>query len=146
MKAEKKHNVSNYRPISTLCIFNKKIEKLIHVRLIMSSENNKVLTHMQFDFKKTSNTTLAMFTLITELIQSIITKYYVPAQFLDLKKAFDTLDVDILKQKLDRYGIRNHAYYLIKSYLYQRYQYRLQDNSLKKIKFKKTKPNYTNLT
>ena len=106
---------------------------------------------MQFDFKKTSNTTLAMFTLITELIQSIITKYYVPAQFLDLKKAFDTLDVDILKQKLDRYGIRNHAYYLIKSYLYQRYQYRLQDNSprdnsLKKIKFKKTKPNYTNLT
>ena len=122
-KSGDKYNVSNYRPIGTLCIFNKIFEKLIHVRLSMFLEINNVLTHRQFGFKKASNTTLAMFTLITDLIQSFKTKSYVSALFLDLKKAFDTLDRDILMQKLYHYGIRNNVYHLIKSYLNNRFQY-----------------------
>ena len=86
--------VSNYQPISTLPIFNEKIEKLVHVRLTIFSENNNVLMQRQFSVKKASNTILAMLTLITDLIQSFKTRSYVSALFLDLKKAFDTLDRD----------------------------------------------------
>ena len=79
---------SNYRPISMICIFDKKIEEIVHVRLLtMFLENNKILTHRQFGFKKVSNTTLAILTLKTDLIQSFKTKSYVSALFLDLKKA-----------------------------------------------------------
>ena len=72
-KSGDKHNVFNYLPISTYCFFNAIFGKLIDVRLAMFLENNNVLSHRQFTLKKTFNTTIAMFILITDSVQSFKT-------------------------------------------------------------------------
>ena len=58
--------------------------------------------------------------------------------YLDLKKAFDTVDHDILLRKLYKYGIRGNVWHLIKSYLYNRSQYvsyNTQNSSTKSIQW-----------
>ncbi len=64
---------------------------------------------------------------VMELVEGISTaidnKEYTVGVFIDLKKAFDTIDHSILMNKLERYGIRGLAYTWVKSYLDDRYQY-----------------------
>ena len=122
-KAGDKSVCSNYRPISTLSIFNKLFEKIIHQRLLGFFEQKNVLSGVQFGFRKKSNTTLAIFNLVTDLLKSFKDKSYATCCFLDLKKAFDTVDRSLLLKKLDHYGIRNNELELVKSYLTCRYQY-----------------------
>ena len=114
---------SNYRPISTLCIFNKIFEKLIQSRLSNFLDEMNILSNKQFGFKKNTSTTHAIFTLISELQRSFNKKTYTICLFLDLKKAFDTVNRDLLLHKLDHYGFRNNIGQLIRSYFTNRAQY-----------------------
>ena len=122
-KSGDKKDCSNYRPISTLSIFNKIFEKLIHARLSQFFEHNNVLSHRQFGFRKKSNITLAAFTLISDILKSFNEKSYAVCCFVDLKKAFDTVNREVLLRKLYHYGIRNNVYDLVDSYLSNRMQY-----------------------
>ena len=117
------NNVCNYRPISNLTTINKLFEKLIHFRLNSFIECNHLLSKFQFGFRKLSNTTLAVFTLVTDILRSFNRKVYTIAIFIDLKKAFDTVNNEILIHKLSRYGIRGVAGSMLKSYLQDRRQF-----------------------
>ena len=114
---------SSYRPISTLCIFNKIFEKLIHSRLTRFIDANNILSCKQFGFRKQTSTTHAIFTLIAEIHRSFNVKSYTTCLFLDLKKAFDTVDGDLLMRKLEHYGVRGSINSLLQSYLTGRKQY-----------------------
>lgn len=115
--------VNNYRPISNLSIFNKLLEKVLYRRLLSHLSLNNSITENQFGFCKGKQTSLAIFYFMNDILSSLNKKFYTVALFLDLKKAFDSVDHEILLQKLRLYGIRGPFNDLIRSYLTNRSQY-----------------------
>lgn len=116
-------NPNNYRPISLLSIFNKILEKLVQKRLDDFLEKYEILNHYQYGFRKKHSTTLAVTNTLDDCYQSIDNNNVVLGLFLDLEKAFDTVDHKILLAKLDNYGIRGKMNDWIKDYLSNRQQY-----------------------
>ena len=113
----------NYRPISLLSIFDKLLEKLIHCRLMNFLNNNNVLNNNQFGFRSKHSTTLALLELVDTLYKNLDGKQIVAGIYLDLKKAFDTVDHNILLRKLYVCGIRGNTLNWFQSYLSNRQQY-----------------------
>ena len=118
-----KSEPNNYRPISLLSIFDKILEKLIHKRLMHFINKNDILYENQFGFRPKHSTNLAVLELIDTIYQNLDKKHYVAGIYLDLKKAFDTVDHDILLHKLYIYGIRGKPWEWFKNYLKDRQQY-----------------------
>ena len=87
---------SNYRPISVLPVFSKVIERLIYVRLIECIETNKTLNKHQHGFRRGYSTDSAMFQLTEFLLMAIDRREICVGLFLDLSKAFDCVDHDLL--------------------------------------------------
>ena len=115
---------SNYRPISILSQFDKILEKLIYSRIINFIEKNDLLCENQFGFRKNSSTIFAINSIYDKFINNIDQNLYTCCLFLDLSKAFDTVDHDILLDKLyHNFGIRGKPLDLLTSYLKNRYQY-----------------------
>lgn len=115
--------MSNYRPISLLSPFGKLLERLMYSRVIIFLNKYNVLYDYQFGFHKGHNTTLAIMDIVNMIETELSNKKYVLGLFLDLKKAFDTVDIDILLYKLNHYGIRGHVLSWFKSYLLNRKQF-----------------------
>lgn len=113
----------NYRPISLLNIINKLVEKHIHKRLFKFVTKHKLLYKYQFGFQPKLSTTLALIEIVQNIQQAIEKGEYTLGIYLDLTKAFDTVDHKILLDKLEHYGIRGHALKLLKSYLSNRKQF-----------------------
>ena len=105
------HNLTNFR----------KINLLPHHYFI---EKNNLHCENQFDFRKNSSTVLAINSIYDKFINNIDQNLYTCCLFLDLSKAFDTVDHHILLDKLYRnFGIRGKPLDLLTSYLKNRYQY-----------------------
>ena len=115
--------IENYRPISTLPVFGKIFEKIIYNRLYSFLTSQKILYDKQFGFRKSHSTTHAINHSVTHIKNELENKNYVLGIFIDLSKAFDTIDHKQLIQKLYHYGIRGTANDLLKSYLTNRFQY-----------------------
>ena len=89
----------NYRPISLLPIFSKIFEKVIYERMYDFAEQNKLIYEQQFGFRARHSTNHALIS-TTESIKSQIDQgNYVRGVFIDLQKAFDMLNHDILCKK-----------------------------------------------
>ena len=120
-----RHDPNNYRPISLSSIFDKIFEKIICKKLISFLEQNNILYCHQYGFRKSYSILLALIE-VTDLIKRFLDeKRYVIGIFIDFRKAFDTVDHDILLEKLEYYGIRGHANRFFMSYLTNRRQYTL---------------------
>lgn len=115
--------ITNYRPISILPTMSKIYEKCILTRLVSFLEKNDVLSHDQFGFRSGLSTTKALNSGIQYVISSLDKGEQTVGLFLDLQKAFDTIDHSILLDKLDHYGVRGIALDLFKSYLSNRKQF-----------------------
>jgi len=122
-KTENRKSVSNYRPISVLPVFSKVFEKLMHARLYEFFDINCLLNENQYGFRPKHSTYMALVKLIDKISQELDDKYYSVGIFLDLSKAFDTIDHSIVLDKLYCYGVRGIAYEWLKSYLSERSQY-----------------------
>ena len=117
------NDFTNYRPISLLSQFSKILEKIFHNRLMSSIEEKNILYESQYGFRKNMSTSLAILELVENITTSIDDCKSTVGIFIDLKKAFDTVDHDILIKKLDHYGVRGVANRWICSYLMNRSQY-----------------------
>ena len=113
----------NYRPISLLSVFHKLLEKIIYKKIISFLEKYKILYNYKFGFRSNHSTTLALIEVLDEIYKNLDQQNYVIGTFFDLSKAFDTVNHEILLQKLSYYGIRGIALSWIKSYLDNRQQY-----------------------
>ena len=77
---------------------------------------NNILTPLQFGFRENSSTDLAITTFYDKLLNNINDVKVTCSIFLDLKKAFDSIDITILLKKLSHYGFRGPAFNLLQSY------------------------------
>ena len=122
-KANNKHHFTNYRPVSLLSQFSKILEKLFNKRLDLFIEKNTLLSHSQYGFRSQRSTSLALLELIEGITTYLDKKLHVLGIFIDLKKAFDTINHTILANKLEKYGIRGTVLQWVRNYLNNRRQF-----------------------
>ena len=124
--------LNNYRPISLLPTISKIFERVMFTQLYSYLNAHNLLSEQQYGFRSQHSTELACVKLVDYITTEMdnIKKIKTPtAIFLDLSKAFDTLNFNILLNKLQYYGIHGIAFSLIKSYLTNRFQYVQFENS-----------------
>ena len=129
-------NCSNYRPISLLSSFSKTFEKIVYKRVYSYLLKFKLLSPNQFGFQRGVSTSHAISAVYDDLLNNAHKKCYCCCIYLDLSKAFDTVDHNILLRKMsDQFEIRGLANKFFESYLSNRFQYvRLNNSRSKKAK------------
>ena len=121
-KKDEDYLLKNYRPISLLPSLSKVIERIMHIQINSYFTNNNLFFKSQYGFRAMHSTELASL----ELNERIITEMdagNIPINiYIDLSKAFDTLNHEILLSKLYYYGFRGESMALMKDYLNNRKQ------------------------
>ena len=113
----------NYRPISLLSSVSKVFEKAAYGQLYEYISSHALFYDSQYGFRKYHSTELAVLELVYRIHKEIDENKIPFSVFLDLSKAFNTLDHDILLHELQYYGITGTALDLFRSDLTERYQY-----------------------
>ncbi len=122
-KSDDKKIVSNYRPISVLPAFSKILERLVYNRLTDFINQHDILSQNQYGFRKNISTSMALLDLVDKISTSIENNEFTIGIFIDLAKAFDTVNHNILLSKLSHYGVRGIPLEWFESYLNNRQQY-----------------------
>ena len=133
----KKSNVdvfSNYRPVSLLPCFSKILERLVFDRCTDYIDANGILNDKQFGFRPKHSTYMAIAQLVDKINTAVEKHETTIGIFLDLSKAFDTIDHNILLYKLEYYGFRGVVLEWFKNYLNNRKQYVFHNNCKSDLK------------
>ena len=129
--------VSNYRPVSVLNSFSKIFERAFANQLLHFVAEQGALYDYQFGFRKAHSTNLALTIITDKISEALDAGDHMVGVFLDFSKAFDTINHNILLQKLERYGIVDAPHNWITSYLTNRSQY---------VNYNQTNSNYLSIT
>ena len=100
-KGKEQDLVKNYRSISLLMTVSKVLEKIIHTRIYKFINKHNLLYESQFGFRSAHNCEQAVMELVGKLLQSKEVGEYTASIFLDLSKAFDSLNHEVLLMKLE---------------------------------------------
>ena len=114
--------MGNYRPISIVNCFAKILEKYVAESLTLFFSKNNVISKNQFGFTEGKSTFGCLFDIIAMISQNCHEGKYTAAIYLDIAKAFDTCDHDIILEKLSIYGVRGPQHAWFKSFLSNRTQ------------------------
>lgn len=121
-KRETKTDPNNYRPIALLPTSTKIFEKAMYDRIYKFCEKYKIFSESQNGFRKNKSTILAVYKYIQEIHDIINNKKYAIGILLDMSKAYDRVQNNILLDKLYDIGIRGPCHNWFKSYLNNRKQ------------------------
>ena len=121
-KGGNRNLVGNYRPVSLLPIPSKIIEKIVHDRLSRFFEENEVLDPNQGGFRKGHSTINTISKLTHDIFEGINNGIITTTCFIDMAKAFDTVNHKILCSKLNEMGITGNTLTWVKNYLSERKQ------------------------
>ena len=133
-KSDDENKIENYRPISILPFFSKVFEKIVANHVIEFLDKHNILYEKQFGFRKCHSTSHAIITLVEIVSRALDSGKVIVGVFLDLKKAFDTVDHEILLDKLNSYGINNNLHAWFESYLHNRSQFVFHNNNKSETK------------
>ena len=119
-KSKNKYEKTNYTPISLLLTISKILEKAVYSRTYNFLEQNQILYKSQYGFRSQHSCQDAISELVGKILKNMEEQKYTIAVFIDLSKAFDTLEHKVLFAKLCKYGIRGITLDWFKSYLTNR--------------------------
>ena len=119
---------SNYRPVSVLPSFSKIIEQLVFNKCVDFIDKHKILNTNQYGFRTGHSTYMAIVDFVDKICNAVENNQQSIGIFLDLSKAFDIIDHNILLHKLTYYGFRGKALDGFSSYLSKRKQYIIHNN------------------
>ena len=103
-KTGNKCKVNNYRPVSLLSVFS--IGKVVHIRTIDFLNHHSIFTAAQYGIRSKFSTIHPVLDITTSCFDNIARDRYTGLILLDLAKAFDTVNHNILLKKLDHYGLK----------------------------------------
>ena len=115
--------ISNYRPITVCSSISKILEKIVRVRVMEYLKRTKILNKCQFGFRTKHSTNHAIINLTESTLDALENGLKVGGVFLDIAKAFDTVNHDVLLRKLEYYGFRGATLMWFESYMKNRLQY-----------------------
>ena len=121
---------SNYRPISILPVYSKILEKIICKQLNEHLNLHKILSVSQFGFQQKKGAQDALFKFSDQSFKALNDSLVILGIFIDFSKAFDTINHNILLQKLRDYNFDSHSISLIQNYLTNRTQHVIIENSI----------------
>ncbi|PFX15504.1 putative RNA-directed DNA polymerase from transposon BS [Stylophora pistillata] len=122
-KSGSKDDPRNYRPISVLPVVSKVLERLIHKQLASFFDDHNLLCKLQSGFRRMHSTETAVTYFADEILLNMDKGLVTGSVFIDLAKAFDTVDHDILLRKLEYYGICEESLLWFKDYFTGRKQF-----------------------
>ena len=111
---------SNFRPISSLFYISKIYEKFFALRLVKFCDKYSLISPKQFGFQRGVSTSDALLSLTEDIYSALDDRLHFLAAIIDVKKAFDCVNHNILLNKLERYGIRGVPLRWLTSYLADR--------------------------
>ena len=110
------------------------MERIVYNRIINYVDKFDIISDHQYGFRKNHSTSQALLQLYNKISAAIDRKEFTVGIFLDLSKAFDTVNHDILFDKLEHYGIRGVALDWMKNYFHNRLQFVQYNNTLSTFK------------
>ena len=133
-KSGNKEECENYRPISVLSVVAKIFEKLVCGQLSGYLNEKNLLTKHQSGFREGHSTASSLLSTTNSWLINMDTGLINGVLFLDLKKAFDTVDHQIMIRKMYLYGVKDNALAWFTSYLSNRTQVCKVNNTVSSAK------------
>ena len=119
-KSQDRSECTNYRPISLLLTLSKLLEKVVYSRTYTYLEKHEKLYVSQYGFREGHSCENTISELVSQIVKGQQEGMYTLSIFLDLSKAFDSLEHRVLLRKLERYGLRDTVNSWFASYLQNR--------------------------
>ena len=119
-KKGSKTDPQNYRPISLLPILSKIIERIIHDQTLEPLSKNKILCRFQYGFRKNYSTNTCLRHLTDKITTGFEKGLFTGMVLIELQKAFDTIDHEILIKKMKYLGFSKNVIAWFRSYLSER--------------------------
>ena len=108
---------ADWRPISQIALPGKLLEKIIHAQLSHYNETNNILSKHQYGFRRGLSTSITIFDVLKVLYENWNDKLYSGCVFIDFSRAFDSIDHNILFEKLKLYGFDENLLNFVENYM-----------------------------
>ena len=100
----KSTRLGDWKPMSQIGLPSKLLEKIIRSQLSHYLDVNKILADKKYGFRRGPSTSITIFGVLKQLYENWNDKAYSGCALVDFSRVFDSIDHNILLEKLELYG------------------------------------------